>query len=324
MNNKEMLKIKKAIKSSSNVFLMGHKNIDLDAFAGCLGMCCYASYFKKDFYIILDDNKLEHGVNKAINYYKEKINIISSRDAKEEIKGNSLLIIVDTNKKSLVQNEKILGFFNKIIVIDHHNLGNDTIDCNNVEIYNYTEKSSVSEIIVHMLSKDKYQVDDKIATILLAGIVLDTNGFSLKTTTDTYYAAYYLTSIGADNSKVQYLLKQDIHDYIERQKVITEVIVTKKIAISKGLQTKIYRREELAKIADTLLLFNNIEASFVVGKTSKGIGISARSIGDVDVGKIMETFGGGGNSNEAASLIIDKSLNETLELIKSTIKKIKR
>ena len=108
------------------------------------------------------------------------------------------------------------------------------------------------------------------------------------------------------------------------QKGITEVKITKKIAISKGLQTKVYRREDLAKIADTILLFDNIEASFVIGKTVNGIGVSARSMGEIDVGKIMETIGGGGNTTEAATVITDKSLSEVLDLVNKTIKKIKR
>ena len=120
------------------------------------------------------------------------------------------------------------------------------------------------------------------------------------------------------------MLKQDIKEYIEMQKVITEVKILKNIAISKGLQTKTYRREDLAKIADTILLFNNIEASFVIGKVSSGIGISARSMGDINVGEMMESIGGGGNNTEAAAILTDKTLNQAVDLVNSIINKKKR
>ena len=126
----------------------------------------------------------------------------------------------------------------------------------------------------------------------------------------------------SDSRGVQYLLKQDIKEYVEMQKVITEVKVIKKIAISKGLQTKVYRREDLAKIADTILLFNNIEASFVIGKIDNGVGISSRSMGNINVGQIMEEFGGGGDNHEAAAKITDRSLNEVFSEVTKKAKKL--
>ena len=324
MFEKEIIEFKKVLKEASNVFIMGHKNIDLDSFAGCLISYCYSLLYKKHTFVVLDEKKFETSVNKAISEYSKKLNIISSGKVKEEIKSKSLLIIVDTNKKSLLQNSEILSLFDKIVIFDHHNVGSDTVSGDNVYLYNYPSLSSTVEIMTNLLIHDNYVIDEDVATVLLAGMFLDTNGFALKTTSDTYYAAYYLTSCGADNKKVQYLLKQDIKEYIEMQKVITEVKILKNIAISKGLQTKTYRREDLAKIADTILLFNNIEASFVIGKVSSGIGISARSMGDINVGEMMESIGGGGNNTEAAAILTDKTLNQAVDLVNSIINKKKR
>lgn len=321
MQKKEFNLIKKIIKKASNVYIMGHKGIDLDAFGSALGIYCYASHLKKEANIIIDDKKLESSVKKAVLEFKEKINIIKSSDIDENYNDDSLLVIVDTNKQILLQNPKLLDKFNNVIVIDHHALSDTSISNDNTLMFVDTEHSSACEIITQMLINDNYYIDSEIATMILSGIILDTNNFTLKTDMDTYYSAYYLSKCGADSKKVQYLLKQDIKEYINRQKVITDVEVIKNIAISRGLQTQIYRREDLAKIADTVLLFSNIEASFVVGKIDGGIGISARSMGNIDVGKILERFGGGGDNHEAATKITDKSLNEVFDLILKESKK---
>ena len=323
MSGKEFDLFEKKIKKFDNVFIMGHKHIDLDAFGAALGIYCYVLNSKKKAYIIIDDKKIEKSVKKIINDFENQINIIKSSEAKELCNQNTLLVIVDTNKSYLLQSEVIFNLVKERVVIDHHNISSSSISENEALIFNDRSVSSTCEIITNMLDYHKYLIEPEVATVLLAGIVLDTNNFVIKTTTNTYYAAYYLTKCGADPKQVQYLFKQDIREYAEMQKVITEVKVIKNIAISKGLQTRVYRREELAKIADIILLFNNIEASFVIGKISDGIGISARSMGNIGVGPILETFGGGGDNYEAAVVIKDKKLNEVFEEVVKKAKKIK-
>lgn len=315
MQKKQFDLIKKMLKKSSNIYIMGHKGIDLDAFGAALGIYCYASHLKKEANIIIDDKKLESSVARGVAQFKDKINIIKSSEVAQKYNDKSLLVIVDTNKQVLLQNPKVLDKFNNIIVIDHHSLSDASITNDNALMFVDTEYSSACEIITQMLINDNYYIDPEIATMILAGIVLDTNNFILKTDADTYYSAYYLSNCGANSTKVQYLLKQDIKEYINMQKVITDVEVIKNIAVSRGLQTQIYRKEDLAKIADTILLFSNIEASFVVGKIDGGVGISARSMGNIDVGMILEEFDGGGDNHEAAAKITDKSLNEVFELV---------
>lgn len=321
MQGKDLKNIKKILKKASNIYIMGHKGIDLDAFGAALGIYCYASYLKKEANIVIDERKLESSTSKAVTGFRTKINIIKSKEIKERYDDNSLLVIVDTNKQFLLQNPKTLDEFNNVIVIDHHSISDTSISNENIRLFVDTQYSSTCEMITQMLINDNYYIDSEIATMLLAGIVLDTNNFVIKTDTNTYYAAYYLSKCGANSTKVQYLLKQDIKEYINMQKVITDVVVIKNIAISRGLQTQIYRREDLAKIADTILLFSNIEASFVVGKIDGGIGVSARSMGNIDVGKLLESFGGGGDNHEAATKITDKSLNEVFDSIIKLSKK---
>lgn len=305
--------IKKIIKKSKNIFIVGHKNLDLDALGACVGIATMANHFHKESYIIIDDKKHELGVEKVLNEIKNDFNIIKSIDIPHYHHKTSSLIIVDTNKAHLLQSDRILHYFDEIIILDHHQETDQTISTN-INIIN-EKASSACEIITNLIEKHSVKLTSKIATIILSGIVLDTSNFIVKTDADTYYAAHYLTKQQADPRKVQYYLKQDIKDYIIRQKVITEVeVINDKYALAVA-PTKIkYKREELAKIADTLLQFNNIEASFVLGnRIDDGIGLSARSEGAINVGEVAENLGGGGDNYDAAAQIKNLTLKEAKE-----------
>jgi len=294
--------INKMINSSSNVFVIAHKDLDLDALGACLAMYYYIENKNKEVYFILDDVKMEAAVDKVIKELGETINFINGQKVKSIKNGDSLLLVVDTNKKYLLQTPDIESIFNRKIVIDHHDEGEDTIT--DGEIVIDTDASSTCEIITEFLKLNNFVIDSSLATILLSGIILDTNNYVLKTDSNTFYCSYYLTTCGASTSRVQYLLKQDLHKYIKRQKMITNVKMINNVAVTKGVNKEIYRREELAKTADSLLLFNGIEASFVIARIDRNtIGISARSMGNINVGQILGMFGGGGDAHEAAAKI---------------------
>ena len=144
-------------------------------------------------------------------------------------------------------------------------------------------------MIANLIEYYDVEIESYYATIILSGIVLDTNNYTLNTTAETYYTSYFLASLGASAKKVQYLLKQNIEEYTERQKLLASIeTINGKVAFTKATPYTQYRREDLAKVADTLLFFNNIEASFVIGKIGKEtIGISARSLGNYDISKIL-------------------------------------
>jgi c-di-AMP phosphodiesterase-like protein len=302
-------KIKHRIKKSKNIFIVAHQNLDLDAIGACIGMSSICTHFHKKSYIIVDDTKHELGVSKLLKEIENSYTLIKSSDIPKYYQKNSILVIVDTNKAHLLQNDKILHYFNHIIILDHHQESDQTINCS-LKIIN-EQISSACEIITNLIEKYKVNIDSKTATFILSGIVLDTCNFTVKTNSNTYQAAYYLTENKADPKKVQYYLKQDIKDYIVRQKVITEVKVMKdKYAVSVAP----------AKIKYTLLQFNNIEASFVLGnRIDGGIGLSARSEGLVNVGNIAEMLGGGGDNHDAAAQIKDKTLTEVEEELISLI-----
>ena len=319
LENKE--KLDKYINNSSNVFIMGHRYLDLDALGASIGMYEYVKFKEKKPTIIINDRRLEKGVRKALDDCKSLYTIKRSSHIKNKINSKSLLIVVDTNKDYLLQDSSLLNNFEKVVVIDHHDTNEQSI--NDGLIIVDRKASSTCEMITDLLDKDKIEITKEVATIILSGIVLDTNNYVIKTTTDTYRTSYILSKQGADSSYVQFLLKQDLKKYLERQKVLTNVKQIKKVALTNGKSNIIYRREDLAKIADTLLVFDKIEASFVIGKLDdKSIGISARSLGRLNVGKILEIFNGGGDEFEAGASIKNSTIKKVEDDLKDILKEL--
>lgn len=316
-------KINSEIRKSNKVFLMAHKDLDLDALGSCIGMYLFLKRKKKDCYIVIDDQNHELGVEKVLIELEGCIDIIKSEtidkylDPKE---SKNLIIILDTNKSELTQSKDLLKKINRRIVIDHHDIGKTSIKEGLLIIDN--EVSSACEMVTRLLEEFDVEIEPYYATVLLAGIVLDTNNFTLKTRAETYYAAYYLASLGASAKKVQYLLKQDLNEYTEREKLLTDIeTINNKIAITKASSHTIYRREDLAKVAETLLFFNNIEASFVIGKIDKEtVGISARSLGNFDINKILVKLGGGGDTYSGAAKFDDTTISKVEQELKEILK----
>ena len=280
---------------------------------------------RKNCYIVVDDLTHELGVEKVLRELEGCITIIKSEDIEKYMyprESKNLLMILDTNKPELVQSKELLKKFDKKIVIDHHDLSKASIK--DAVIINDTEVSSTCEMITELIEFYDVEIESYYATVLLAGIVLDTNNFTLKTNPGTYYAAYYLSSLGASAKKVQYLLKQDIEEYTERQKLLAGIeTINGRIAITKATPYTIYRREDLARVADTLLFFNNIEASFVIGKIGKDtVGVSARSLGNYEINKILEKIGGGGSDYNGAAKFEDTTISNVEKLLKNTIKEM--
>lgn len=322
INNKK--KLNKQLKRAKNIFIMAHKNLDLDALGSSIGMYVILKSRKKNCFLVIDETDHEMGVEKILKELEGCLTIIKSNEVEKKLHkkaGKNLLLILDTNKKELVQSESTLKLIEKKVIIDHHELGKTSIK--DALLIVDDEVSSTCEMITNLLETYDTEIDSYFATVLLSGIVLDTNNFMLKTTSNTYYAAYYLASLGASAKKVQYLLKQDINDYTERQKLLSKIeTIDGKIAFTKATPYTIYRREDLAKIADTLLFFNEIEASFVIGKISKDtIGLSARSLGNYNINDILNHLGGGGDEYNGAATFDKKSISAVEDLLKKEIKK---
>ena len=318
--------IKSAFRKAKNIFIMAHKNLDLDALGSSLGLAYVLKKQHKNCFLIINDKEHELGVKKVLQELEGCFHIITGEEISKNLylrDKKNLLLILDTSKQKLLQEEKALDYFDKeqIIILDHHEIGDETIDVPLRVIDN--EISSACEMVTNLIESYHIELDPYYATLLLAGMVLDTNNFTLKTDSETYYSAYFLSTMGASPKKVQYLLKQDIKDYMERQKLMTNVeLIGNNIAIAKGSSYAIYRREDLAKIADTLLFFNDVELSFVVAKTSeKTTSISGRSLGKISVSSILEQLDGGGDKMGGATKFQNVPISKAVEKLKQVIKK---
>ena len=320
MSLKELKKqISKEMFHSKEVFLVAHKEIDLDAFASMAGFSLISKKYKNKTYIIINDKNIEPATKEAMDSIKTKLNIITTKEAKKLITKKSILYILDTNKPKLIDCSDIIDQFKTVTVIDHHTKSQETLKSKN--LYIEEKSTSTCEIVASLLNKFRIKVPKQYATIMLGGIALDTNNFMYKMTRKAFFYCYYLSTKGADINEAQRYLKQDLEEYVNRSKMVGNTKIEGEIAIATGQKGKIYTRQELAKTADLLLEFKGIKTSFAIGYLEKSkVGISTRSIKKINAGKLMEQFGGGGNKIEAAAIIENTSIKKIEEQIKEKIK----
>ena len=302
------------LKKVSKVFVIGHINSDLDAISSCLGLLEYLKF--KDKYIIFDDNILESGVSKIYNETKDSFKYIKSKDINSFVDDDSVIFFLDFNRKILLKDTNILKYFKYKVIIDHHEESVDTIDAD-LKIIDI-ESSSACEMIATYLKEKKYNIPNNIATYLLSGIVLDTNSFSLKVKQSTFDIASYLIKEGANNVEVQKLFKKNIKQYIKNQKIIMSAKNINNTLITIGKKGIKYRREDIGRVADLLLQFENISNSFVIARLQDGsIGISCRTNDDsINMKELMLSFGGGGNKNRAGANVKNETINNIYDRIK--------
>lgn len=317
--------IKKSIEESSQVVIMAHRNLDLDALGSSLGLYYLCKTLGKSTCLLVDDTKHEVGVTRGLcELKKHKINVKMKKyaDLKPLLDEKTLLIIVDTHVPNLVQNEQALSI-DSILVLDHHFIDDDKIP----SLYEYigSEATSTVGIVIELLQALDIYIHPYIASIMLAGIFVDTNGFFNKTNYKTYEGAAYLYKCEAQLKEIQYLLKEDIAKYNDRQQIIREAqIINNHFIIAVGHKENIYLNEDLAKISDTMLLFNDIEASFTVGRIGEDvIGVSARSLGNINIQQITEKFGGGGHKADAAAQIKGETIDNVVNKLKNIVIKLK-
>lgn len=313
---------------SDQIFVMGHKNPDFDVIGSSLGIRRIAQMVDKKCWVVVNPDDMPKDVTRLMKEIKKdkqiSESIISPEEAKEKITEESLVVLVDHHKPSLSIAPDLLELTSKNVVIDHHRRGADfTVDPLLVYIEPYA--SSAAELITEFfeyLSNEKDTVNKIEATAMLGGIVVDTKSFSLRTGSRTFDAASYLQSVGADSSLVQRLLKEDPDVFITKSRIIEKAdYESGGIAIAMGEEDEVYPSVVTAQTADTLLSISGVEASFVITKRSDGrIGISARSLGKVNVQRVMEEMGGGGHLTNAATQIESDSLSSVKEELKEVIK----
>ena len=316
-------KLNEIINKYDNFIIMGHKDPDLDSLGSSLGLYEIIESFDKKAYLFLNDKHLEYyntNISQAFQAFdkmERDIVCVNERNY-SKIKGKTLLIVVDVHSEERLEYPKLIDKFDTI-VLDHH-IKNKNYIKDTKFLYIDSNLSSMSELITFYAEYVNIDLDNVIATILLAGIEIDTNGFNLKTTSSTYEAASTLMEMGADSILKQELLKESKEEYMKRATFIrNSFMVTDSIAMC--LINTESTTMELAEVAQELLTFEDVKASFVIGKLDKDlVGVSARSLGDFDVSEIMKKLGGGGHTSNAATQIKDKTLKQVKQEIIDLIK----
>lgn len=309
------------VKDSSRVLVMGHRFADLDSVGAAVGVCCFARQFGVKANIVIDMHhnaaqSLIESVRKAPEYRDA---FISPQEAMAKADSHTLLVVVDTNRPEQVEDRDLLLSCIRVAVIDHHRVAATYIQ--NVAL-GFVEPyaSSTCELVTELLQelREPAGILRCEAEALLAGIVLDTKSFTIRTGERTFDAAARLRRTGADTAEVKKLLQTDMEDAIAKYKIMQSAQLYRKVAVAapKEPQTRVVA----AQAADELLNISGVEASIVVARDNKGKTFaSARSIGELNVQLIMERLGGGGNRSAAAAQFDDCDVKEAVKRVYAAI-----
>ena len=309
------------IGQSSTIYIMGHRMADLDALGSAVGLLCLCRTKGRPARIVIDlqKNACQSLIEelKASQDYADLF--ISGQDALVEADNRSLLIVVDTNRPDQVECKPLLESISRVAVIDHHRRAADYIE---QPVLNLHEPyaSSASELVTELLQYAVNQRDVKPleAQALLAGIVLDTKNFSIRTGSRTFESAAYLRKAGADPVEVKKLFQSDLDDTLMRYRVVQAArLYRSELAIACIDET--ITRVIASQAADELINISGITASFVLFPDREQVIISARSIGSCNVQAVLEKLGGGGNGATAGAQIIGKPLREVLQELVAAI-----
>lgn len=317
------------IKSSSNVFIMGHIDMDMDSLGSAMGIISLCDWCNKPSKVIYNPKLAEKKARMAFqnSFSKDAYEkmVISPEDAVSELKDSTLVVVVDISVPDMVMAPKLLDKAAKVIVIDHHRRSDKFIE-HPVLAYIEPSASSASELIAEMIryatANPRIELKPTLATLMLSGIFLDSNYFKSKSTgMRTFEAAEILKEYGADNSVADDFLKDEFEEY----SLITKIISTMQtphygIVYCVSDEKDIVERSTLAKVANQVMQLKDINACFVVGKTDeKNIRLSARSDGTINVQLLCEKMGGGGHFTMAAALFPGQTTDQVVNTLTQTL-----
>ena len=313
--------LQELISQSSNVLIMGHSNADIDAVGAAVGVNCICRKLGCPSQIVID---LQRNASKAL---LEKIQsvpqydgcFLSPDEAMVTLDENTLLVVVDTNRPDQVESKELLSAAGRVAVIDHHRRAADYIEgalLNFHEPYASSACELVTELVQYLTEREDVLPVETLS--LLAGIVLDTKKFSVRTGARTFEAAAWLRKNGADTVAVKLLFQNDLHATLDRYEIIQHAALYRgDIAICCLDYTS--DRIIAAQAADELLNISGIQASFVFYPDGDRVICSARSIGEANVQMILEPLGGGGNQATAGAQITGMTPEQVRDAIERSI-----
>ena len=312
------------MEQSSRIFIMGHKNPDMDSFGAAIGIARLAKSVGKDAYILLSEYN-ETMIDMVADAKKTgDYEFVTGERAISLIEENSLAVVVDTHRRMLVESAELIDNVERLAIIDHHRKAEDVFtnpSLSYLESYASSAAELVTEILQYRLGKKSLTRFE--ADVLMAGIMLDTNRFAVKAGVRTFEAASWLRRAGADLSRVRRYFQESPENFINRANgIVNARILEDGIAMSICDEQTINTQIVNSQIADELLTIKGTRASFVAGRNEDGMTVvSARSLGNMNVQTIMEHFGGGGHMNTAGTktdLAPEEILKQIEEFIKTT------
>ena len=299
------------VADAGEVYIMGHSFADMDAVGAAAGICCAARKRGKQARIVIDrEHTAAETLIARLDALPEYSGVfLTPAEAFLQMRADTLLVVVDTNRPDMVENPQLLESCNRVAVIDHHRRAATYIEN---AAFNFHEPyaSSASELVTELL---QYLVEPtdllrEEAGALLAGIVLDTKHFTQRTGGRTFEAAAFLRRSGADTAEVQRLFQGDLKDMVTKYDIIRRAeMYRSNIAVSVVEEPGV-DRVAAAQAADDLLTLKGVQASFVIYAAEGAVLMSARSLGEINVQVILEALGGGGNSTTAGARIEDTDL----------------
>lgn len=315
--------LKKIFQETQQIFVMGHRFPDMDAIGSAFGVSCLADFQEKESYIVINEKELIPDVERCLEEIHKhpelESKLISVEKAIEMVNSESLLVMVDYHKPSMSISQELYDQFEQVAIIDHHRRGEE-FPSKPLLTYIESSASSASELVAELIqyeSSSTKRLDKFTATLMLAGIFVDTKNYVVRTSPRTFDISSYLKTNGANTDLIQYLLSSDLTSFLEISELVAKSeFVTPDVVIACGDEGKVYNNVTAAKTADTLLSMNGVEASFVLTERSdQMVAISARSSGKINVQLVMEAMGGGGHFTNAATQIKDKTLHEVKEML---------
>lgn len=312
------------IEEADKVLVLGHIFLDMDALGAGIGMVKAARCLKKEGYFVLSPHQ-GHSVETLLKLLQEDEEtqryFLAEKEALKVQTRDTLVIIVDTHKPSFCYSQKILQLAEKVVLIDHHRRGEEFIE-KAMLVYLEPYASSTSEMVTEMIQYmgEEIKLNPREATALLAGICVDTRNFAFKTGVRTFDAASYLRRHGADPTLVFKLFQEDIGEFQNKAEVVTRMqILPGHIALSYYDKKCENPRLTAAHAANSLLEIKGVYAAFVLVPFEDGVAISGRSLGDINVQRILEKLGGGGHLTVAGAQIPNVTVEEAMKRLKEAI-----
>ena len=294
------------IADATQIYIMGHSFADMDAVGAAAGLCCIARKRGKRAQVVIDleRNAAQPVLQKlrALPEYEDVF--VTGAEAFLKMQPGALLVVVDTNRPDLVESPQVLESCNRVAVIDHHRRAASYIENAAFSFHEpYTSSASelVTELLQYLVEASDLLRDE--AESLLAGIVLDTKHFTLRTGGRTFEAAAFLRRAGADTTDVQRLFQNDLCEMVSRYDIIRRAEMYRDSFAIAVIPQDGVDRVAAAQAADELLGLKGVKASFVLFKNGPNVQMSARSLGEINVQVILEALGGGGNSTTAGGKV---------------------